>query len=170
MKYFLIDINRSLLTSPRIVRSFDVINRRNVNMKNHKAIDKRNLMYIESNVNTIFTGVIMRPFFMLSEKLFEIAEKYESDLVTKQVVLLDVDNKVSVLYHMPILQRINCASNREQYKNNKNINPILKKNRLPEKSLFMLEDLDLPVVRLDLAESFLRREERGISLIPIEVK
>ncbi|MCL1924630.1 MAG: hypothetical protein FWF50_03500 [Defluviitaleaceae bacterium] len=167
MKYFLLDINRNLLKSPRILSSFGVINKRDVNLKDHKSIEKRTLFYIESNLETIFTGVIVRPFFMLSETLFDITKKYEPKLIMKQIILLDVENKISNLYYMPILSKIDCAVNITKDKPTK---PILNKKKLPKKSIFEVKGFGLPVVRLDLAESFLRREERGVNLIPLEVE
>jgi len=169
MKYFLLDINRNLITAPRIINSFGVINKKDINLKNHKAIDKRNLLHLESNSDTVFTGVITRPFFLLSEKLFDITKKYEPNIISKQIILLDVENKVSKLYYMPILTRANCVVDKGT---NSLARPVLNSKKLPTKSIFWLKGLDsnLPVVRLDIAESFLRREERGVNLIPLEIE
>jgi len=148
VRFFKITLNESMQTSPRILGSFGVIDKKAMNTASYKNINQRTVFNIESNKHTIFTGIITRPWFLMSEELFEISKRYDPSLANRQIILIDRENKVTKLYYMPILQEgENLPSN---------------------KAIFKLKNISEPIVRLDLAESILRRECRGIKLLPFE--
>ena len=87
------------------------------------------------------------------------------------MVLLDYSRGISKLYYLPILQEIECLSEKSELMPNRYgiVKAVLDLNKVGEHSIFKIGGVfdDYYVVRLDVAESFLRREAVGISLTEV---
>ena len=161
--------------APNVIAGFNSIHKRDISLSRWRNLKKRILLYIESDENTVHTGLLTMPFLLLDEEVFEIASKYEPLMPSRQVVLLDKENQISGLYYMPILPRIDCISPKSKLSNANTIfagTPILTFNKILGINIFWLDglDSDLPVISLDLAESILRRNVMGIKLVPVELE
>jgi len=173
LKYFLLDINENCTKSPRILYKFNTIKRRDVTLSNHKNIDRRTLLYVQSSPDTIFTDIMTTPFLMFSEKLFKITKQYVPNLVTKQIILLDEGNSEVNVYYLIILPKVDCISESSELNKTRSefIKPVITASKIPPLDIFTLKNFDSvkPVISLNLAESILRREPRGIHLTEVHL-
>jgi len=162
------DINPNYVSAPQILNGFDEIQKRDLTLRKHENIKKQVLLYVKSHEEKVFADILTSPFFLMSEKMHRIAKKYEPTMVSKQVALVDKDNQAAELYYLPILPRIDCISPQSELNNGKTkfITPVIDPHRTLHKHIFWLKGFnsDLPVITLDLAESFLRRDLKGIDL------
>jgi len=158
-----------------ILSGFNEIHKGDISLSRWRKLQKRILLFIESDDETVHTGLLTKPFLLLDEEIFKIASKYEPLMPGRQVVLLDKENHISCLYYLPILPRISCISPNSKLSNANTKfvgTPILQSNKMLGIHIFWLDGFnsDLPVISLDLAESILRRNHMGIKLTPIEIE
>lgn len=103
----------------------------------------------------------------------KIIEKYDPEILFKTVPLIDLKYKKQGNYYMPIFEEVECLSEKAELNLNKTVvkKIILDKEKIKNKKIFEIKESEktLVVVRLEVAESLLRREFKGMSLKRLEV-
>ncbi|MNZ52540.1 hypothetical protein D3C78_703860 [compost metagenome] len=84
------------------------------------------------------------------------------------VILLHLQTRKQLIYHLPLFEEIACLSpSAELHRDQKSIKQlVLQKEKLRGKPIIQVKESEKPliVVRLDVAESLLRRSFSGIRL------
>ena len=172
MKYFLIKTDPIYTTAPDVRNWNSKIEKKYIDKELHYKIENRILLTIEPNNNTVFTDILMTPSFMVTDKLKNVINLYMPKTDFKEVVLLDQKNGLVQVYNMPILPKLDCLSAESELMPNhigvKKI--VLDLEKIADYTLFKIEGVlsDYFIIRLDMAESFLRREAKGIFLTDLE--
>jgi hypothetical protein len=168
MRYFRLEQDKRFTDIPYIMNGFNKIDGRKIRRDQSRSLPHRVLMELYPNPNTVFGDIILSPYLLLSEKAREAVNLYEQRLPYKQVVLLDSENALTNLYFLPILEVVDCLSAASEMNRGRTVirRAVLLKSKLPSPSIFRLDNVDCAqiIVRLDLAESLLRRGVRGIKL------
>lgn len=169
MNYFLISKDEIYKKAPDIINWYEderLINERNLNL-----LKNRKILKIRNEEKRVWTDIISNPNFFVSEKVKGVINKYDNKIKFKQVILLDVVGAEAEVYYLPILKFINCLSEESEIIGNTIKRCVIKKEIIKDEKIFRIGDVNKRyiVVRLDLAESILRRETRGIKLEKIEV-
>lgn len=130
------------------------------------------------NVNTasegIWPDIIDRQLFIVSDGLEKIIGRYTPDAVFKTLILVDTGNKKQEKYFLPVFERVDALSPKCEFTRDKSIitKLVLRKENLKDKKIFTVTDALKPtvIVRLDVAESILRRYFKGVLLerVPVE--
>jgi hypothetical protein len=159
---------------PKVYDRYGAIKELNINIDEFDSIRDKNILKIKSDENTIFTGVITSPFLLMHEDVFKVVKKYDSNIPAKKIVLLDHEWDHSQLYFLPKLSYIDCLCREKSTfineRSTKYSQIVLNAAKVQNKSIFWLLGNEgyVPIVNLDLTESILRRETRGIELIELE--
>lgn len=169
MNYFLISKDEIYEKAPNIINWYEderLINERNLNL-----LENRKILKIRNEEKIVWTDIISNPNFFVSEKVKGVINKYDNKIKFKQVILLDIIGAEAEVYYLPILKFINCLSEESEIIGNTIKRCVIKKEIIKDEKIFRIGDVNKRyiVVRLDLAESMLRRETRGIKLEKIEV-
>ena len=169
MNYFLISKDEIYEKAPNIINWYEderLINERNLNL-----LENRKILKIRNEEKIVWTDIISNPNFFVSEKVKGVINKYDNKIKFKQVILLDVIGAEAEVYYLPILKFINCLSEESEIIGNIIKRCVIKKDMIKDEKIFRIGDVNKRyiVVRLDLVESILRRETRGIKLEKIEV-
>lgn len=150
------------------------IEKKCLNKEEHYKIKNRLLITIEPQNKTIFTDVCMTPSLMVTNKLKEVIDLYMPKTIYKEVILLDQRNSEAETYYLPILPQVECLSiESELLPNNLGVKKIvLNLEKVKGYSLFRIANLinDYFIVRLDMAESILRRGAVGVYLEEVIVR
>lgn len=174
MKYFFISLDKLYTDAPAIENWSDIIDIRNIEMEKSHILSDRISLPIRSNLHTTFTDIISFPFLLVTEEFQKMIKLYEPLTPFKEVILLDGKNKLSELYYMPILERIDCLTADSVYNLDKSVikRGVIDPAKTKDKAIFWLDGVNgtYTVVRLDLIESVLRRAGRGIALKELELK
>ena len=93
MKYFLIEADRRISNIPKILSWYEKFDIRNICLKNAHKLPARELLFLESNKETIFTDVLSIPFFLVSARIKQVIQMYDSSIILKELVLLDKTNE-----------------------------------------------------------------------------
>ncbi|SNS15380.1 hypothetical protein SAMN05446037_100517 [Anaerovirgula multivorans] len=174
MEYFLIQQDKRYIHAPIILNLFNRIDRRHISKDSSTNIPRISVLYIKSNKNTQFIDLLDRQLFLLSDELKKLVEKYEPYLKFKIMQLIDAENSKTAQYHLPILDTIDCLSEKSELNRDKSIikRAVLEEKKIEDKSIFKIGGVSSTYVaiRLDLAESILRRAFSGINLTRVEVE
>ena len=110
---------------------------------------------------------------MFSERLQDILEAYEPELIFKDVLLIHKEKELQYRYVHTLMDQLEAISqNSEFYPNGMEKRLILDGRKAAGHHLFLLENSRRrdPLVSLPLAESLLRRNCIGIRLEEVEVE
>ena len=173
MRYFLMEQDEDCIDAPSIINWYDKLDVRKIERGLSGQLPQRVLLDIRENASTVFTDIISTPFLLYSKKVKDSVHIYEPKMPDKQIVLLDSTNHLTELYFMPILERFDCLSDKSELSRDGSVvlRAILDEAQLPDRSIFKLGGTSgvYTIVRLDLAESMLRRGVRGVSLKEVDV-
>lgn len=168
MKYFLLQADTRLNTLPEIFEWFQRVDRRNIRMGKSYKIEDRQLFFIKSSPNTFFPDVLSFPFFMVSERMMQVIMLYEPKTIFKEIVLLDSKHAKSHIYYIPVLEYLDCLSDKSILTRDKStiLNAVINLDKVGDKSIFYIAGVGnlYTVARLDIVESFLRRGVKTIGL------
>ena len=174
MDYFLLKQDKRYSNTPQIIDLFKNINTKDLNLLKADNIQDNNCFYVKSHDNIDYLDVLEIPIFLVSKELKKILEKYNRNMIFKMFALIDYEKKEQNFYYLPIFEEIEALSEKSEFNLNKTIvkKIILDEKKIKNKKLFKIKESDktLIVVRLDAAESLLRREFKGLTLERLQVE
>ncbi|AGX41829.1 imm11 family protein [Clostridium saccharobutylicum] len=174
MDYFLLKQDEESKNVPVLMDVFNKVDVRNINLLNAHKIDEILIFNVKCTDETEFLDILDRNLFLISEKMKKIIEKYDSGILFKIIPLIDLTNERQENYYMPIFEEIECLSEKAELNLNKTVvkKVILDKEKIKGKKIFKIKESSktLVVVRLDVAESLLRREFKGLCLKRLEIE
>lgn len=174
MRYFLMKKDERYTDVPQFRDWFQQIDVRDITpLRSHKLAYRTLLQIVPYEHNT-YPDILFSPALLFSQKMRDIVALYEKRITYKQIVLLDSENMVTELYFMPILSIVDCLTEESEYNLDHSVvtKAVLDQAKIPGKSLFWLDNVKSKhtIIRLDLAESILRRQVEGLVLIDVELK
>lgn len=131
-------------------------------------------IYLKSGSHKRYIDFIENPVTLVSDQLKQILEKYEPKLFFKPMMLMELGKRPprQELYWLMAAQRIDCLSPQSEF----NINGTLKRlviddKKISREKIFQIKGIieDLLLIRLDVAESLLRRDFTGIKLKKVQL-
>lgn len=170
MKYFIIEKERGYYSSPQFKSWHQDIDF--LPESRHYKLERRRAFFIKEDEFLFWTDIMISPVFLISEKIKEVVKLYDKKLKMKQIILIEAKESEMGVYYLPIFNGVDCLaeeSNIESRKIEEKI--ILKKEKIKEKPIFKVGGVKerYIVVRMDLVESILKRDIRGINLIEVKV-
>ncbi|WP_252248296.1 DUF1629 domain-containing protein [Clostridium sp. ZBS20] len=174
MIIFLLKQDERYTNTPRLKDMFHKINTRNIDRLNAHKIDDVIIFQVTAEERCEYLDVLDKQLFLISEKMMKIICKYDTDIVFKILPLIDSKRHTQENYYLPIFEDIEALDEKSEFNLNRTIvkKIVLNKKKIEGKKIFRIKESEktLTVVRLDVAESLLRRKPRGISLERLEVE
>lgn len=173
MKYYLLSWEDEGNPVPRIRNWMEKIDFHTMQQKEIEKLPSRMLLYIEENPDVLFTDIISNPFFMVSEMVWEVMEKYGEKAEHREVILLDTENGLTGIYYLPLLEECDCLSEKSVFNNSRTIlhEIVLDEGKLADLPvIFRIADMekDYVIGRMDFVESILRRGAKGIRIMELK--
>lgn len=173
MDYFLLSQDKRYSNSPQIKELFKTINSRDINFLNADNIEDNNVLFIKSQENIEYLELLDTQIFLMSENMKKIIEKYDSSIIFKRICLIDYEQKKQKIYYLPIFMDFEVLNEKSEFNLNRTVvkKIVLDEKKIKNKKIFKIKESDktLIVIRLDVAESLLRRDFKGIFLKRLEV-
>ncbi|EKQ50990.1 MULTISPECIES: hypothetical protein [unclassified Clostridium] len=174
MDYFLLKQDERYINIPRLENIFNKIDVRNINLLNSHKIDDIVVFYVKADKETNFLDILNNQLFLISDEMGKILKKYDEEMILKTIPLIDKANKKQRNYYLPIFEEIEALSEKAEFNLNRTVvkKIILDKEKIQDKKIFKIKEVFKPliVIRLDVAESLLRRNYKGISLERLQVE
>lgn len=174
MKYFLIEADRRINNAPRIVSWYKKLDVRNICLKNAHKLPARELLFLESNSDTVFTDILSTPFFLVSAKIKQVIQMYDSSIILKELILLDKTYERVERYFLPIFDELECLHEDSEFNRSRSElkKIVLRKDAIGENCVFRIANFEKQYIigNLDIVESILRRNCIGLQLTELEIK
>lgn len=167
MKYFIVKIDKQFIHAPSIINWFEKINVDLFCKEREQEIPKDIVLKMKSDPECEQTDIISHPVFAVSELVKEVLSLYEPNTIWEEMMLYSTKDQNACLYFIPILDDIDCVDESSVAKNQLVLNEAL----IRDKSIFQVEytGKNHIIMRLDLVESLLRRDAKGIQLTEVLV-
>ncbi|OOM73572.1 hypothetical protein CLPUN_44680 [Clostridium puniceum] len=174
MDYFLLKQDERYGKTPRLIDVFKNIDVRNINLLNAHKIDGMVIFNIKCDEGTKFLDILDTQLFLISEGMKKIIEKYNTEIIFKIIPLINVEHERQENYYLPIIEEVDCLSENAELNLNRTVvkRIILSTEKIKGKKIFKIKESSktLIVIRLDVAESLLRRNFQGICLERLELE
>ena len=168
MDYFLLKQDKRYVNIPRILDVYKKINIRDMNFSRCHNISDTVIFNVKAEKESTFLDIFDTPLFLMSDNLKNIIEKYNANIYFKTIPLIDLQWERQKNYYLPIFEEIDALSSESEFNMDKSVikKIVLDEKKLKGKKIFKIkhEFNTLIVVRLDVAESILRRNFTGIKL------
>ena len=173
LRYFIIDQDKGYTDIPNPVNWFYKLGPGDA-MKSIQKFPDREIFLIHTGDSPTYIDFMTEPMIMVTEKVKKCLQLYEPNMQFKEIVLLDREKKKSQNYFVPKFTELDCMTDRSTYTNwNYDVNYVeLDEQKIGDKAIFILKGPEKRniIVRLDVAESLLRRGTKGFILKETDVK
>ena len=174
MDYFLLKQDERYTNIPILIDVVKKIGPMNIHrLKAHKLPDTI-IFYVQADKETSYIDLLDRQLYLISDRLKKIVEKYEPDTLFKMLPLINLKQQRQENYYLPIFEELSALSPNSEFNLDKSVikTLVLDAEKIKGKKIFKIKESSKPlvVVRLDAAESIVRRDFTGIRLekIPVE--
>lgn len=162
--FFLLSQDQKYRNPPVIEDFYQRMRRKDFTVELADKIPDRNVVYCDTNRKQDFLDVLDQQVLLVSREVKEVFQMYQRDINYKYFCCLNNVTGEYKNYYAPILPFLNCIAgqgargNREELK--------LVRNKIGDAGIFRIPFYEngLTVIRLDVAESLLRRKLKGIEL------
>lgn len=172
MRYFLIKEDPKITQRPFILSLHEKLDIRLIHPETAHKLPDRELAFIRSHPETVFTDIISSPLFLISEKIKKTVNMYEPRIPMKELVLLDKVNGKAERYFLPIFEEIDCLGEGSIFNldHSELRKIVLEQSKIGEHSIFRIAGVGKQYIvgNLDIVESILKRGCMGIWLEPLE--
>lgn len=173
IEYFIISQDKRFIHAPILEDFFKIAPRIIRKEEDIMKMPDINFVYECSRYNVDFIDIIDDSIFLVSKMVRDTILMFTPKQKFKLFCVVNKYNHSSAEYYLPVFPVINCLSEETQFSNyHQLIKLVLNKAEVKNYVLFKLKGIEKNtiVLRIDLAESLLRREVRGMSLKRVEVK
>ncbi|MCA1295681.1 hypothetical protein LBW89_21980 [Paenibacillus sp. alder61] len=173
MEYFTLQQDERYTSFPILKELHKKIDFRHINRIQPHHLPDTTLFHVQAEAEADDLDVLSTQLFLVSERLKPLIEMYEPDCLFKLIPLIDMIHNKQAIYYLPIFQEIEALSPRSEFTVDRSVikRLVLQEDKLQGKRIFRVAESVKPliVVRLEVAESILRRDLVGISLKRVEV-
>lgn len=174
MDYFLLRQDERYKNTINIKNIFKKLNIKNLNLFECNKINDILVFDLSDEINNQFLDILDNQIYLVSKEMKECLDKFNEDIIFKNVALLDHYNKKQGNYSLPIFNEIKALSDKSEFNMNNTVikKIVLDSKKIQGKRIFKLAESSktLVVVSLDVAEFILRRNFIGIKLERLEVE
>lgn len=119
-----------------------------------------------------YADYLEEPLPLIADRFHSLLQKYQPDMAFYQVVLIEQKTGEQRPYQLISPPEIECMCEEVQKKGKCEMYEcILDENKIGKNKIFLAKDLHKQlIVRLDVAESILRREANGIWFEPVKIQ
>lgn len=176
MNYFLLSQDRDYKRTPQIKNFISIALRKDFTPENCKRIKDINIVDASSDAPLTYIDLLDTQAFLVSAAVKKVLMMYDPALRFKMFCLLNksVQGGENGEYYAPIFRRIDCLSPNSKCNLDKSHieKMVLFKHKIGCAPFFCVDRIqkEAVIVRLDAAESLLRRNLRGLKFEKVEVE
>lgn len=130
------------------------------------------VLFTLGDKNSVYPDVVDAPVFLVSDALKKLLSAYDPEVMYRRVALNQVKERMQKKYWLLLTEKIDCLDeSSEQHANGWDKRIVLNRERIGRRRVFKVNGIRVPrvFVNLEVSESILRREFKGIVLRPVEV-
>ena len=174
MEYFRIRQDSRYLHAPVFSNPEEVIQRRkSISIENADQIQDVSVLFADGPHRLDFLDILDKQFFLVSMEVKKVFAMYEPSMIFKNVCILNNEMDEYGQYALPLFREPDCVAEGSEISPDRS---YIKKLRIRQMdgldSIFKVAGLmtDAVIIRLDVAESLLRRGIRRFALERVEIE
>lgn len=172
MEFYLFSQDKTIPNAVEPVGILKTLDRDMVNSENLHMMDGLAVQFeIKESSNVEYVDFIESPVPLVSGRLKDILAKYDKKVFFKPIFLADIKRSRQDVYWFMIPENVECLSPKSEFNKNGTLKRIvIDEERVKYCKVFKIKGImeNLIVIRLDVAESILRRGFFGINLTRLE--
>jgi hypothetical protein len=172
-EYFILSQDKRYNRAPYILNLLDVLNRAYINRKDAHRLPERSVLYVRDADEYDMPDVLDKDLFLVSKGVSRVFSFYDKDIMFKDIMLIGKRTAEQMPYRLPILEDADCLHGDSEYSYGSLRKIVLDRKKIGRRSIFRIRDEHLQsatIVRLDVAESLLRRSFKGLWFTELEVR
>lgn len=173
MEFFILSQDNTIPDPVEPAGILKVIDRDMIKKENIHKMDELAVQFeIKENNRSVYIDFIENPVPLVSDKLKELLGKYEERIFLKPVLLADIKHLRQDVYWLLVPDSMDCLSSKSEFNKNGTVKRIvIDENKIRFRKVFKIKGIleNLIILRLDVAESLLRRDFTGIRLKKVEM-
>lgn len=169
MEYFLISQDKQYRNTPVIGQFFERFCPNLFCPEGCFGIPERNVVYAQSQKKLDFIDILSGPILLVSEPVKKVLEAYDDTICFKMFFVLNTLADQGELYYAPILPQIDCIKTEVMGEHKQMVDLV----KVADSCIFLAYGDSFRnklVINLEVAESLLRREFKGIHYQRLEGK
>lgn len=175
MEYFLLTCGEHTkrLRSPELASLAGLAPQKLLTKDLTKKLEAMNLVLLTTDDTEQYADIITSPVYLVSNTIKELFEKYDKTLSFKALRIIHKNTQEQFLYWIIGVDECDCLSEQTEFLPMKILKKlVLKQENIGDKPIFKVGGISQQclVVRLDVAESLLRRFTYGIELRQIKME
>lgn len=172
MEYFILELDENY-TPPNLIRGTEKLNPRILKNTRWYQMPKYMMFELKQDMQRVFTDIMFHPCFMVSETVRKAIMLYEPYMEYISVIVADREKKISRRYYIPVQEEVDCLTDNSRFNVDKSViyHAQVDESRIRGKVLVSVSGINCRciLIRMDLAESILRRHTIGIGLKEIDM-
>ncbi|WP_019535822.1 imm11 family protein [Paenibacillus ginsengihumi] len=174
MDYFVMEQDERYAEFPVLQDVRQHIDIRHVNRLQAHHLADTTVFQVKASAEAEYLDVLTTQLYLVSEKMKQIIEMYEPDCLFKLIPLMNRELGKQKLYYLPLFAEVEALSPSAEFNLDRSVirKLVLQEDKIKGKRIFRVKESEKPliVVRLDVAESMLRRDLVGVGLkrVPVE--
>ncbi|MFF2484364.1 imm11 family protein [Paenibacillus sp. NPDC058071] len=169
MDYFVLKQDERYANTPALLEVRQKIDSRKINRFHAGTLPDTIVFHVQADTDSAYLDLLDRQLFLVSDKLKKVIGMYAPDTLFKMIPLIDPQNRRQQIYYLPILEEIEALSDSNVFNLYRSVikKLVLQEEKVKGKKLFAVKEGEqtMVIVRLDVAESILRRRLKGIKLV-----
>lgn len=137
-------------------------------------VEKALMLHVMSGPDSRFLDFMEGPFPLVSDAFMKLLKAYCADIPFKLTVLANVKHRQMKNYHIPFVESIEALHPASEWNQDRSVlkNMILLQEIIRNKKVFRIQEGRKwrIIVRLDVAESILRRDFLGIRMEKVQLE
>ena len=175
MRYFVLHQDEQITDRPYPKDFFEKIDARNATANNAELFPSRTLIQINPSIHTVFPDVLCTPVLLVTREMRDVIKMFDEHIDYRQIVYLDTENQFVQLYFAPMLDVVDCLSEKCEFANESRTvisRAVLKRESILDQVLFQTfyKSQRILIIRLDLVESLLVRGCTGFTLTGTDIE
>ncbi|AIQ14228.1 hypothetical protein [Paenibacillus durus] len=168
MDYFYLKQDQRYTDVPVLQKGMGHIDLWKVNKLPPEELPRVLVFPVKAGKESRFIDFMESPFPLVSDRLMKLMKVYVPECRFKPAALINPELQLQKNYYLPFLEEIEALSPRSEFNLDRSVlkSAVLQEERIRGKKIFKVSGVATPllVIRLDAAESILRRDFTGIRL------
>ena len=174
MKYYIIKKDKLYTDVPKVINWFGKINTEHVIRMEYDKLEEMYGLLLQENTDMYQADAIFEPIFLVSRMMNYCIRKYEPNIGSTFVGLIERKNNTTHEFFLPHLTEQKCLSDKSIITGNGTIleKPVFDMKKIDRnKFVFRVGGLNSVCIaaRGEFVESILRRGAKGIKFIEVEI-
>lgn len=170
MDYFRLCQDHRYEHVPMIEDLRSVATRRDMTSQNASRIQDRNIVFAISEQAQEYLDILDTQIFLVNQQVKKVIEIYDAAIPFKFFCILNSRLSLNFDYYAPVLPMLDALSPNSETNLDKSYlkKIVLLKEKIQDRPIFKLDKVrtEAVFIRLDVAESILRRTYHGYCLVP----